>query len=110
VRKICPTCKEEYQPTEIADPTFINLLSGQAKFFRGKGCDQCEGSGYRGRTAIHEILTVNDQLRDLIYQNASILKIKDAARIAGFENIFQDAIKKVKNGTTTISEFYRVLG
>jgi len=109
VRKICPTCKEEYQPTEIADPTFINLLSGQAKFFRGKGCDQCEGSGYRGRTAIHEILTVNDQLRDLIYQNASILKIKDAARIAGFENIFQDAIKKVKNGTTTISEFYRVL-
>jgi len=110
VRKICPACKEEYQESNSIDTSSMNLLSGQTTFFRGKGCEQCEGNGYQGRTAIHEILIINDQIRDLIYQNASILKIKDAARASGFENVFQDAIKKVKAGTTTVTELYRSLG
>jgi len=109
-RRICDSCKEEYQPSNPEELTFVNMLAGQAKFYHGKGCDKCDNSGYKGRIAIHEVLTINDNIRDLIYQNASMLKIKEAAREFGFENIFQDGINKVKAGITTISEFYRVLG
>jgi len=110
VRKICENCKEEYEPAGEEDSELFSVLSGQTKFFRGKGCDKCEKTGYLGRTAIHEILPISDQMRDLIYQQASIIKIREATRLAGFENILQDAVKKVTGGETTISEFVRVLG
>ncbi len=110
VRKICEGCKEQYTTTEKESSPLLNMLSEQKTFYRGKGCEKCEGSGYSGRTAIHEVLIINDQLRDLIYQQASILKLKEAARLSGFEDIFQDAVKKVNNGITTIQEFERALG
>jgi type II secretory ATPase GspE/PulE/Tfp pilus assembly ATPase PilB-like protein len=53
---------------------------------------------------------INDQIRDLIYQQASILKLKEAARASGFQSIFTDALKKVNSGVTTIAEFRRALG
>jgi type II secretory ATPase GspE/PulE/Tfp pilus assembly ATPase PilB-like protein len=110
VRKICDSCKEEYEPTSDQDVSFVKMLSGQTKFYRGRGCDKCEKSGYHGRTALHEILIVNDQMRDLIYQQSSMMKLKEAGRASGFESIFQDAIKKVSAGVTSIDEFYRALG
>jgi type II secretory ATPase GspE/PulE/Tfp pilus assembly ATPase PilB-like protein len=110
VRKICENCKEQYQPSKDESSQIIELLSQQKAFYRGKGCEKCEGSGYKGRTAVHEVLVINDQMRDLIYQQASILKLKEAARLAGFEDIFQDAVKKVNAGITTAGEFERALG
>jgi type II secretory ATPase GspE/PulE/Tfp pilus assembly ATPase PilB-like protein len=110
VRKICPHCKEEFQPSEIEKGSLMSVLTTQAKFFRGRGCDNCRGSGYIGRTAIHEILIINDEIRDLIYKNESLVKIKEAARSAGFENIFEDAIAKVGAGITSISELSRTIG
>jgi type IV pilus assembly protein PilB len=110
VRKICEACKEEYKPSEGEQGAFLNMVAGQTKFYRGKGCDQCGKSGYKGRTALQEVLIINDQMRDLMYQKASLLQLKEAARLAGFENIFQDGIKKVTAGQTTISEFSRALG
>src|ERR1051326_4152854 len=110
VRKICEFCKEEYSPPEEEHSIFMDTVAGKSKFFRGKGCPKCDGTGYRGRTAIHEILVINDQLRDLIYQEASFMKLKGAARFAGFENIYQDAVKKVAAGETTIAEFSRAIG
>lgn len=110
VRAICPSCREEYQPKEEEHVALMNMLSGQTKFYRGRGCEKCGGSGYNGRVAVHEILVVNDQIRDLIYRQESILKLKEAARAAGFENVFQDAVKKVASGVTSIAEFSRALG
>ena len=110
VRKICPNCKEECQPSEIEKGSLMSVLTTQTKFFRGRGCDNCGGTGFLGRTAIHEILIVNDEIRDLIYQNESLIKIKGAARTAGFENIFEDAIAKVTSGITSISELARTIG
>ena len=110
VRKICEECKEEYTPdAETASP-LAGVFPDKAKYFRGKGCEKCDNTGYSGRTAIHEVLIVNDQLRDLIYQQASILKLKEAARLSGFEEITQDAVNKVTTGVTTIQEFERALG
>ena len=110
VRKVCDFCKEEYTPTDQEHSIFMDTVAGRSRFFRGKGCAKCDGSGYRGRTAIHEILVINDQIRDLIYQQGSLLKLKEAARASGFENIYQDAIKKVASGETTIAEFTRSIG
>jgi len=111
VRKICDSCKEEYELSEAErHGLFVHMLSGQKKFFRGKGCEKCSNSGYLGRTAIHEVLSINDEMRDLMYQQASILKLKEAARAGGFESIFQDGMRKVADGLTTITEFSRALG
>ena len=110
VRKICEGCKEQYTPEAHTESALLQMLSAKKIYFRGKGCEKCEGTGYNGRTAIHEVLIVNDQIRDLIYQQASILKLKEAARLSGFEDIFQDAVNKVTTGVTTIQEFERALG
>lgn len=110
VRKICESCKEEYTPEASEGSTLLAMLTDRKAFYRGRGCEKCESSGYAGRTALQEVLIVNDQLRDLIYQQASILKLKEAARLSGFEDIFHDATMKVTAGITTIHEFERTLG
>jgi type II secretory ATPase GspE/PulE/Tfp pilus assembly ATPase PilB-like protein len=110
VRKTCPHCKGEHEPTSQELATFSALLPRPAKFFKGTGCDKCEKTGYLGRTALHEVLVVKDELRDLIYQQASILKLRETAGAGGFENIMMDAAKKVANGTIAMAEFERVAG
>jgi type IV pilus assembly protein PilB len=110
VRKVCTACREEQQLSEAQQTLFMTVMSEQTKFYRGKGCDKCGGTGYSGRTAIHEVLVMNDEIRDLIYQQSSIMTVKEAARASGFETIFQDALKKVAQGTTSMDEFSRALG
>ncbi|MBI4548579.1 MAG: type II/IV secretion system protein [Ignavibacteriae bacterium] len=110
VRKICDSCKEQYHADGTQSTLLLSALSIQTTFYHGKGCEKCEGSGYLGRVAIHEILIIDDQMRDFIYQKAPLLKLKEAARAAGFENIFQDAAKKVAAGIITAEEFSRALG
>lgn len=110
VRRICEGCKEEYGASGFLHPEFIAAVSGQTTFFRGRGCEKCNKTGYAGRTAIHEILVVTDQMKDLIYQGASILKVREAATASGFQNIYHDAARKVATGITSIDEFSRALG
>ncbi len=109
VRKICESCKEEFQPTAEELSVLGENVPQQIKFYRGKGCEQCENTGYKGRTGIHEIFVIDDQARELIYQQASIVKLKAAAITSGFETITQDAIKKLAAGITTIQECSRAV-
>ena len=67
-------------------------------------------TGFEGRTAVHEIVMVNDYMRDLIYQQDSLLKLKEAALEGGFENIRIDGARKVADGTLSVAEFARALG
>jgi type II secretory ATPase GspE/PulE/Tfp pilus assembly ATPase PilB-like protein len=110
VRKICDTCKQEYQPAIEEAALLSPVVQGVSKLYRGKGCAACNNTGYIGRTAIHEIVLIDDVLHDLIYQQATILKLKEVAVAAGFENIRIDAARKVAAGITTIDEFRRALG
>ena len=85
VRRICGECKEEYVPDAetLAD---LELTSDQVagkSFFRGRGCDKCSGSGYKGRLGLYELLVMTDELRDLVVRNASTEEIRDLARKAG---------------------------
>lgn len=111
VRKICKACKEPYIPSEdeLARIGIVNTEM-QLTFYRGKGCTQCNGTGYSGRTIIYEILIVNEALKSLIYENAPLIKLKEIAVSSGFKNLRYNAIKKIILGETASSEIARILG
>ncbi len=111
IRKICPNCREEYQltPDELVI-VGASMESSDLKLFRGRGCQNCGGTGYKGRLAICEIVTISPTLRDLIFRKESILAMRAEAGNYGFQAIRQDAIRKALNGVTTLQEVSRVLG
>jgi type II secretory ATPase GspE/PulE/Tfp pilus assembly ATPase PilB-like protein len=76
--------------------------------WRGAGCEQCGGSGYRGRAGIFELMEMNDELRDLVMQNADASRLTVAARNAGMRNLREDGWMKVGLGLTTADEVMRV--
>lgn len=110
VRMVCDNCRETYKPS-IEEVSRLGITRNNGLLFhRGKGCNVCGGNGYIGRTTIHEILIVDDLLKDLIYLNAPILKLREAAVSSGFKSIRYSAIRSVLAGCTTSSEIFRVLG
>ncbi|SMO64798.1 general secretion pathway protein E/type IV pilus assembly protein PilB [Balnearium lithotrophicum] len=107
VRKVCPYCKEAYTPTpeELRD-LGINDYGG--KFYRGRGCEYCMGTGYLGRTAIYEILTVDKDIRRYILSGKDSDEIKELAVKKGMKTLRMDGAEKVKMGVTTPEEVLRV--
>jgi len=106
VRKICPDCREPYAPTEV-ELRALNLTSAHleaARFAKGRGCDRCRGTGYRGRAGIFEIFAVDDEIRHLINQNAPVSQIRQRARDLGMRTLREDGIRKVVAGLTTPEE------
>ncbi|MFA7574641.1 MAG: ATPase, T2SS/T4P/T4SS family [Arcobacteraceae bacterium] len=112
VRKICPKCIEEYFPEKgVLDNLKINFEipnQDNLKFYRGKGCDYCKNTGYRGRTALFEVVRINDEIRSMIMKNTSSNVIKDVAIKNGMRTLLDSGIQKVLNGETTIDEVLRV--
>jgi len=106
IRKICPECKEPYTPTEV-ELRALNLTAAslaQARFSKGRGCDRCRGTGYKGRAGIFEIFTVDDEIRHLINEGAPVSKIRQRARDLGMRTLREDGIRKVVSGMTTPEE------
>ncbi len=110
VRRICQSCKEALPATSEDLEVLAASKQSIARVYRGKGCPACKQTGFDGRTAIHEIVIVDDNMRDLIYQQDSLLKLKEAAVETGFENVRIDAAKKVAAGIIPVSEYRRALG
>ncbi len=111
VRKICRHCREQYKPTKhMLNAAGLTQLEDSIVLFRGKGCDHCGGDGYRGRTAIHEVLVFDEELRDLVFHGSSPVKLREAAVKKGFESIRFDAAKKLVSGVISLEEYLRVLG
>lgn len=112
VRTICPQCKSPAPPDdelikELGD--LVKSLKDSPAFSRGKGCPSCKGSGYRGRIGIFELLVVNDRIRRLISEKASIEKIREVAReTTGLRSFREDGLLKVLRGITTREEVDRV--
>jgi type IV pilus assembly protein PilB len=109
VRRICLNCKSEYEPTEDILMEVGLTLSDTAgkKFYYGKGCDRCNSTGYKGRIGIYEIMTFNDELRDLIINHASTNVLRDAAVKNGMKILRESGLELVYNGITTIEEVAR---
>lgn len=105
VRRICVHCREEYRPSEDE----LMLVKGAVtKFFRGKGCENCRGTGFSGRLGLYEIVAVEDDTRHKIGQNLSEREIAQHFRKQGFHSMWEDGIEKIAQGITTLSEVFRV--
>ena len=106
VRSICPRCKEEFTPTE--DMLWeLQLRPEDVKdrtFYRGRGCEYCRGTGYSGRSAIFEIMVLDDELRDLIVKRSSTNAIREAARRHGMRTLRESGLLAIYDGQTTIEE------
>ena len=109
VRRICPRCREEYTPTE-EQLMQLSLkpedVAGRV-FYRGVGCDFCNHSGYKGRQALYEIMIMDDDLRDLIMQEASTQVLRNEARKRGMRSLYDSGLMSIYDGVTTIDEVVR---
>jgi type IV pilus assembly protein PilB len=106
VRKICVKCKTPYEPTE-EQLMELGLLPEDIKgkqFFYGRGCDNCNNTGYRGRLGIFEIMAFNDELRELIMNHASTNILRSAAKKAGMRMLRENGLAAIYDGQTTIDE------
>lgn len=105
VRKLCPECKEAYEPT--------GEMLGKVKLaaeliYRPKGCDYCNRTGYRGRSAIFEILPMSERLSQAIAQGATYQQLKEIALETGMKTLYQNGLKKVEQGITSLEEVLSV--
>ena len=111
VRVICARCKESYDPTdgELSSLGYTRDQLPHGHLFRGRGCDTCLGRGLYDRTAIYEILTVNETIRDQVIARTSASVIKQVAVESGhLTTLRMDGASKVIQGVTTIDEVFRV--
>ena len=108
VKVICPMCKEEYSPDET-ELDILGLPKGkETKLYRGKGCSYCSETGYRGRTAIHEILILDRKIRNMVNRSSGTDEIKDYALTSGMTTLKDNALELVLSGTTTVDEYTKV--
>jgi type IV pilus assembly protein PilB len=109
-RKICSDCKERITPERalLEEVGFTDEQIAKGEIFHGKGCATCNGSGYKGRTALYEVMRFTDDLRELVLQGASSAELKVAAIKGGMSSLRMEGISKVLKGVTTIEEIMRV--
>ncbi len=106
VRKVCDHCKVEVEP----DPEVLRRLELKpedlkgATLYKGAGCERCNGTGYKGRYAIHELLVIDDEIRHAIIEGKSATEIKELARKKGMKTLREDGIQKALQGITTLEE------
>ncbi len=108
VRNICPVCKE-IDPTP-ANKEELKILgnSDSVNLYRGRGCENCVQTGFRGRSGLFELLTVTDELRKLILKSSDAGQLRETARREGMITLLEDGVEKIKTGVTTLSEVFRV--
>ena len=106
IKKICPRCKEYYIPS--MEEMILLGMESPNYLCRGKGCNFCGGSGYAGRTAIHEILVVDREIRNMVNKGEEADKIKNAAKIKGMSTLSDSAKQLVLSGVTTVEQMVRV--
>ena len=109
VRKICVECRTQFEPSdELLMELQLPLAQARKyKFYYGKGCPRCNNMGYKGRTGIHELIDVNDDIRDLVSTEASVDEIRNLARAQGMVSLRESGLKLIFDGVTTIDEVVR---
>jgi type IV pilus assembly protein PilB len=110
VRVVCAKCKQAYTPPEsvLRDAGVTPKMAESATFARGKGCGNCNKSGYRGRIGIYELMLITAKIREAIFENRSSQDIRKIATSQGMKTLYHDGIFKVLKGITTFEEVYRV--
>ncbi len=110
VRVVCPKCKEAYQP-DSQELEHFDITPDQAamsSFVRGKGCNHCQHTGFRGRVAVFELMTMNPTLREMTFRSEPTQNIRRQARLFGMKTLVDDAKDKALQGVTSLTEVYRL--
>jgi type II secretory ATPase GspE/PulE/Tfp pilus assembly ATPase PilB-like protein len=110
VRILCPHCRSEATPTAEMQHRWNAVVKSHelSKYYTAPGCKRCNQSGFLGRTGIFELVTIEEQLRGLVADNAAESTIRQELRRTGFRTILENGLEKVENGTTTPDELLRV--
>ncbi len=110
VRVVCPKCREPYQPSpeevDIFNITPEEMSEGE--WVRGKGCSHCKHTGYKGRRAVFELMTMNSTLREMAFNSEPAQNIRRQARLLGMKTLVEDAKDKAFQGLTTLAEVYKL--
>ena len=114
VRRICPNCRVGIKITHtefesLFSSLTLNILKDNREFYKGKGCEQCNNSGYYGRLGIYEVLEIDDNIREAIMQRKNSSIIKNIATKNGMTVMLEDGFRKAIEGKTTIEEILRVI-
>ncbi len=110
VRMLCLVCRRKYHPTEeeLLEAGLRSAEHREAVFYMSVGCDACNHTGYRGRTAIHELLNLSDNIREMIIERRPGSEVRRAAEKEGLRSLRESALKKVFSGVSTLHEINRV--
>jgi type IV pilus assembly protein PilB len=110
VRVICDTCRKDLRyPADVLEGAGLDPKTwGDVPFYEGEGCIECAGTGFKGRTAITELLELSDRIREMILERKPTSEIRRAAREEGMHFLRESALDKVKSGTTTLKEINKV--
>ncbi len=108
VRRICPHCKEVYEPTEFENRILEEHAGADRPVYKGTGCPECLDTGYLGRIGVFELLTLNSKIRQMVQEKASSEDIKTEAIRNGMTTLRQDGVNRALAGDTTIAEVVRV--
>lgn len=108
VRLICENCKEQYEPSKALMKRWGFEGKSSIVLYRGRGCEQCKGTGYRGRIGIYELMTIDDELKEMIISEASTVTLRKKAQEKGMKLLSEDGVSKALSGKTTIEEVSRV--
>jgi type IV pilus assembly protein PilB len=110
VRKVCPKCKVRYEPpAHILHGLGLRPeIAKKANFMKGKGCSNCNKTGYRGRMGIYELMSMTSQVREMTFKGESTLNVRKMARKQGMHTLFEDGMIKALKGQTTIDEVLRI--
>ncbi len=110
VRVVCVKCKEPYQPTP-EEQDFFNISRQELEegnWVRGKGCNTCQHTGYKGRRAVFELMTMNTALREMAFNSEPTQNIRRQARLLGMRTLVEDAKDKAFDGITSLAEVYKL--
>jgi type IV pilus assembly protein PilB len=108
VRRICTQCREPIEPTdEMLTELGLKREELRGKFYRGKGCEACNNTGYKGRLGLFELMLMNDVLRDMIMANASADELREVAKKQGMVSLREAGIHNIYEGVTTADEVIR---
>jgi type IV pilus assembly protein PilB len=109
-RKICTHCKQEENipVSALVNIGFSEEEAKVVKCYKGKGCPACNGSGYKGRIALYEVMPVGSEIKEMVLEGASADEIKKTAIRLGMKNLRMSGLTKIKEGITSMDEVFRI--
>ena len=108
VKTVCPYCKISYKPADVYLEPIKSILPKNFVFYKGRGCEKCNMTGFSGRTLITEVFLNDERLESLISKKVDKLEVLNYLKSRGFKTMFYDGLIKALEGITTLEEVYRV--